>query len=201
MLNESKIPTDTEDQADYRAFLAESGITEAQVRTVVDDRSDHADMPEGFDAAVVAPSPIEGCGMFATRTIQPGEHIGPARAGQCRTVLGRMTNHAKHPNCTFIAGPGLALEMFATRRIDQWQELTIDYRQAARVNPAAVQALQQQAHRFTRERDTDRLASDWSTDLGDFLPLQDRPAPALQTKSGTRGQHLARTPDLQGVAP
>jgi hypothetical protein len=131
---------------DYAAWLAETGLTEHVVRRAVDDRHDHIDMPPGFDAAVVAPSPLEGCGMFATRVIEAGEHIGPARIGQCRTLLGRMTNHAKRPSCMFAAGSGGNIEVFAIRRIERWEELTIDYRQAARVNPVAVeQALRMQA--------------------------------------------------------
>lgn len=126
-----------DNREDYAAWLMEIGRTEEWVRSIVDDRSDHADLPPAFDKAIVSLSPLEGCGMFATKPLAAGEHIGPARIGHCRTVLGRMTNHAKHPNCIFVATQSGGLEMFTSRGVDAWEELTLDYRQAARTNPAA----------------------------------------------------------------
>ena len=131
----------TEDREDYAAFLAEYGLTERWVRSVVDDRSDHADMPPEFGKAIVSLSQVEGCGMFATAPMAAGEHIGPARIGDCRTVLGRMTNHAKHPNCIFVPTADGGLEMFTRCPVGAWEELTIDYRQAARVNPRRIRPI------------------------------------------------------------
>ncbi|HYE70282.1 MAG TPA: SET domain-containing protein [Aquabacterium sp.] len=139
------------DRADYAAFLAEHcmliegeggrvdrvPLTEEIVRRIVDYRADHQDLPPEFDAAVVAPSSLEGCGMFATRDMESGQHIGPASINGGRTVLGRMTNHAKCPNCVFLATPGGKLEMFTRCKVKQWEELTIDYREAVRANPAS----------------------------------------------------------------
>lgn len=125
------------DRDDYAAFLVEHGWTEPQVRAIVDDRRDHADLPQQFSKAIVAPSSLEGCGVFATVPMAAGEHIGPARIGSARTILGRMVNHAKDPNCVFMATPGSGLEMLTRRPVDAWEELTLNYRQAARANPSA----------------------------------------------------------------
>lgn len=136
-LNQNQDPT-TADREDYAAFLAEHGITEDYVRSIVDDRGDHADPPPEFGKVIVSVSELGGCGMFATVALYSGEHIGPARMTDCRTVLGRMVNHAKDPNCMFLTTPGGGLEMFARRTVDSGEELTlVDHRQAARAKPRA----------------------------------------------------------------
>lgn len=125
------------DRLDYASFLVEYGLTEEFVRSVVDDMRDHIELPEHFQKCVLGASPIHGDGMFAATEIQLGEGIAPARIGSMRTVVGRMTNHARHPNCMFLAAHDGGLAMVALRRIAPGEELTVDYRQAARANTAS----------------------------------------------------------------
>lgn len=122
------------DHDDYRAFLEEFGFSESFVRGIVEDMRDHADMPPGFDHIETRSSPIQGVGVFSSHDFMPGESIGPARIGFRRTVLGRRTNHAAHPNCKFEADGAGGLQMVATKRIPAGSEMTINYRQAAQVN-------------------------------------------------------------------
>lgn len=124
------------DQWDYGRFLDEFGLTEEFVCSVVEDMSDHIDMPPEFIKFTRAPSKIHGDGIFAAVDIAPGELVAPARIGRCRTVVGRITNHAMHPNCKLIELPDGGMDMIAVRSVFAGEELTIDYRQAARANTA-----------------------------------------------------------------
>ena len=128
------------DRADYQVFLAEHGFTEPFVRSIVEDMRDHAEMPPGFDAFEVRASPIQGVGLFATRDLNAGETVAPARIGPRRTVAGRRTNHAKNPNCIFVQAPGGGLDLVTAQPVAKGTELTIDYRQAGRVNGSRPQA-------------------------------------------------------------
>jgi hypothetical protein len=121
------------DREDYASFLAEYGLQEEVVRTIVDDMSDHIDLPEKYIGFTLGASLIHGDGVFATQPFVAGQEVGPARIGRSRTLIGRVTNHAKFPNCRFDADAD-DLVMSALCAISPGQELTIDYRQAARVN-------------------------------------------------------------------
>jgi hypothetical protein len=121
------------DQADYQLFLAEYGFTEDYVRRIVEDMRDHAEMPPGFDAFEVRPSPIQGVGLFATRALQPGAVVAPALIGHCRTVAGRRTNHSKSPNCEIRPAQQGRLNMVTAYPVAKDEELTINYRQMDRV--------------------------------------------------------------------
>ena len=124
------------DQWDYGRFLDEFGLTEELVRPVVEDMSDHIDMPPEFIKFTRAPSEIHGDGIFAAVDIAPGELVAPARIGRCRTVVGRITNHAMRPNCELIELPDGGMDMIAVRSVFAGEELTVDYRQAAHANTA-----------------------------------------------------------------
>jgi len=118
---------------DYERFLAEYGFTEAFVRRLVDDMSDHTEMPPGPYKFTLASSPIQGCGLFAVAAIGTGEVFAPARIGTGRTVAGRRTNHSPLPNCRFEPTPG-GLVMVSRRAIEPGEELTVDYRQVGSIN-------------------------------------------------------------------
>lgn len=124
------------DQWDYGRFLDEFGLTEELVCSVVEDMSDHIDMPPEFIKFARATSKIHGDGIFAAVDMAPGELVAPARIGRCRTVVGRITNHAMHPNCKLIELPDGGMDMIAVRSVFAGEELTIDYRQASRANTA-----------------------------------------------------------------
>ena len=128
-------PGSEADRADYRRFLAEYGLSEGYVRSVVEDLSDHAEMPGGFDRFVRAPSAIHGDGLFAVVDIPAGSLVAPARIGDRRTVAGRFTNHARAPNCVFVETAEGGLDMRAARDVVAGEELTVNYRQVASVNP------------------------------------------------------------------
>lgn len=122
-----------EDREDYAVFLSEHGLTEQAVRSVVDDMSDHIELPHDCKATLSA-SRIEGNGMFAVADIQAGEEIGPARVGNRRTVLGRRMNHSKQPNCHCLRDQSGGALAFASRFVRSGEELTIDYRESLRLN-------------------------------------------------------------------
>lgn len=125
-----------EDRADYARFLAEYGLTQDLVTRLVENTADQIPMPDGFDALELRDSLIAGRGMFATRAIAEGELIGPARIRDKRTPIGRYLNHSSHGNVAFFSSSDGGLEARATRAIDAGEEVTVDYRQAMRVNGA-----------------------------------------------------------------
>lgn len=118
---------------DYGRFLAEYGLTEAWVKAVVEDMSDHAEMPPGYDRFFLGPSAIQGQGLFAREAISAGQQVAIARLGSRRTVAGRLTNHSPLPNCRFEPMPD-GLLMVSRHAIDPGEELTVDYRQVGSVN-------------------------------------------------------------------
>lgn len=120
-------------RADYRLFLSEYGLTESQVQAIVDDMSDHIELP-GEHGFRVAASRIHGVGTFASRQFAHGDVIATARVDGKRTPVGRRTNHSPDPNCRFDRNGLGDLLMIADRPIQAGCELTIDYRQAARIN-------------------------------------------------------------------
>lgn len=120
-------------RADYRLFLAEYGLTESQVQAIVDDMSDHIELPEPH-GLYVAESRIHGVGTFASRQFNQGDVIATARMDGKRTAAGRRTNHSPDANCRFEKSATEDLLMVALQQIRQGCELTVDYRQAASAN-------------------------------------------------------------------
>ena len=130
-----RTPADNEaDRVDYLAFLDEYGFTEEWVHRHVQNLDDQVPMPSDIDAAYLGPSTLHGMGMFASRHIPVGALIAPARIGIKRTPVGRYTNHAMQPNCIFVAFSQACIYLIAARNIVEDEELTVDYRQAGRVN-------------------------------------------------------------------
>jgi len=132
------------DRADYLAVLAESGFDHDMVRAQSENTSDQIAMPAGSYAVMVADSPVEGRGLFATAAIKAGGLIAPGRIGGKRTPAGRYTNHSAKPNAAvFLRDNGdmdlVALTDIAGCRGGQiGEEITIDYRQVLRLQGARL---------------------------------------------------------------
>lgn len=126
------------DQEDFARFLVEYGFTERQARESTEQTGDMVDMPEGFDFLELARSPIEGVGMFSRVNASSGAILAPARVNDCRTPAGRYVNHAKRPNAMFNR-IGAIIYLVAIRRLSRGEEVTVDYRQALRVNGWGVE--------------------------------------------------------------
>ena len=127
---------------DFHTMLHDLGLTAEVVQRLTDIQTDRVDMPDGDYKFMIAPSDIEGQGVFATANIQKGEVIGPVRIGLSRTVLGYRTNHSGRPNAETtgtVHGSGI---MVARKDIPCGDEITIDYRhalaEAARAETAAL---------------------------------------------------------------
>lgn len=126
----------SEDVADYYAAIAEYGFDQETVQAQVQNLDDQIDMPYGNYKMMVAPSNIDGKGVFATGNIEAGEVIAPARIAGKRTPAGRFTNHAKKPNAKMILLDNGDVNLVAAMPIvgckggNLGEEITIDYRQA-----------------------------------------------------------------------
>lgn len=124
------------DREDYARVLDEAGIGAEAARAQAENEADLIDMPASGARVRIAPSPIEGRGVFVTSPVEAGELIAPARIGGRRTPAGRFTNHSCSPNARMVLGPGGDIDLVATRRISgclgggAGEEVTIDYRQA-----------------------------------------------------------------------
>ena len=96
-------------------------------------------LPIGGYKIKVAPSGIEGQGLFATANIKAGETIAPARVNGMRTIAGRFTNHSISPNAEMVHGQGTDILLIALRPIagctggQDGDEITINYRAAHRL--------------------------------------------------------------------
>jgi hypothetical protein len=129
-----------EDKNDYLKVLEEYGFVKEEVESQVKYSWDMTSLPYGAYKFMVADSPINGKGVFATCEISKGEIIGPARINGKRTVCGRMTNHGINNNAIFIEKDNGDLDMVATKNIGgnlggfNGEEILIDYRQALRLS-------------------------------------------------------------------
>lgn len=128
------------DRQDYLALLAEVGIPHEIARAQSENTDDQIPMPLGSYSMMVADSPIEGKGVFATASISEGAVIAPARIDGKRTPAGRYTNHSVAPNAIMVKRPNGDIDLVATRQIagctggQPGEEITIDYRQALRLS-------------------------------------------------------------------
>lgn len=172
-------PLDDMNRQDYAAFLQEHRLSEAYVRMASEIEADQVPMPDGFDSLTVAPSQIEGMGLFATRDIDRGAVICPARIGLFRTPAGRFANHAAVPSAMFIPA-GDDVLMVATHKIGEGEEITVNYRHALAVNAAM----------------RERLLGTDDAMVPDCFPLSSLPdAPDVAVEKITR---LAQTLDAMG---
>jgi hypothetical protein len=126
----------SEDVADYYLAIAEYGFDHETVQGQVQNLDDQIDLPHGGYKMMVAPSKIDGKGVFATGNIDAGEIIAPARIAGKRTPAGRYTNHSKNPNAKMILLDNGDVNLVAAMPIvgckggNLGEEITIDYRQA-----------------------------------------------------------------------
>jgi hypothetical protein len=133
-----------EDRKDFDQFLWEFGLTSDYVRAESEELSDQIPFPPGAYKCKVGPSQIEGKGLMATSDIKAGETVAPARLDGRRTPAGRYTNHSKEPNAQMIRKGG-DIYLVASRPIGgalggfDGEEITIDYRQAIKVNLGVLQ--------------------------------------------------------------
>lgn len=138
MANEANMQ---EIRADYERFLVECGLTHEVVEAIVTNEADMVPMPPQIDTLELRDSPIQGKGLFSTRTLQAGERIAPARIYPMRTPAGRYTNHSTHPNAMMVPLSNGDIDMVAMYQIEAGEEVTVNYRQALRANVAAQEML------------------------------------------------------------
>ncbi|MCJ7807647.1 MAG: SET domain-containing protein-lysine N-methyltransferase [Dehalococcoidia bacterium] len=123
---------------DYNKAVNDAGFTDAQARYISESLADQVPMPEGEILTHIAPSAIEGQGVFASTDIASGDRIAPGRIGTFRTPVGRYANHSSFPNTRYILA-GDNIDMYAIKNIRENEELTVNYRQANRVRLGAEQ--------------------------------------------------------------
>lgn len=130
------------DREDYQRVLIEYNMNEKWARAISENpRTLTAALPEDADNFQIAPSSLEGMGVFANKDFEPGDRIGATRIGTMRTPIGRFTNHSAAPNCEFrISDRGL--DAFAIRPINKGQEITVCYRLARKVSIEAIRFLE-----------------------------------------------------------
>ena len=114
--------TQERDRNDYMAMCHDIGVPPEQIEA--ESTSQHVVTIDGpFE---VAPSMINGQGIFATRKILSGEHIGTTKNPD-KTLLGRYTNHSVYPNAIFKGD-----DLIAIRQIEMGHEITVNYRLSPR---------------------------------------------------------------------
>ena len=124
------------DRDDFLKAVEELGFTPEQVREISENESDQIPMPEGNSKAIVAESPIEGRGVFATCAIKSGELAGVARLNGKRTPIGRFTNHSATPNCEMVRLGDDCIALIAITNLrgccggNPGDEMTVNYRQS-----------------------------------------------------------------------
>lgn len=126
---------------DYARFLGEYGLTQELVTRLVENEADQIDFPEWITCLEVRESVIAGVGMFASQQFWAGDFIAPARLGDKRTPAGRFINHSPRPNVEFVPLSSGGLSVRALCDIKPGEELTVDYRQAMRVNGAGFKPI------------------------------------------------------------
>lgn len=125
----------SEDLMDFLDAITDAGFTPDEVRAISEFEGDQTPFPYGEYKVMVAPSMIEGRGLFATGNIARLEPIAPARLSGLRTPAGRYTNHSKTPNAMMVQAPNGDFYLYAMRNIAGNQggmigeEITIDYRE------------------------------------------------------------------------
>ena len=73
---------------------------------------------------------LEGLGVFSKSNFSVNDLIGIARTEDgMRTLIGRYTNHSKHPNVKFVDENSI-IKAYAIENIQTGEELTTDYRKA-----------------------------------------------------------------------
>lgn len=111
---------------DYLRFLSEIGMTQDQMDSIV-KTDDLVAMPDVYSSVYVSDSQLEGEGLYSHQFYARGDVICPARIGNHRTIAGRYTNHAFHPNAEIRKVDG-EFYLFANRPIPAGAEILVNYR-------------------------------------------------------------------------
>lgn len=123
---------------DYQQVLIQFGIPHDVAVAVSENTKDRVDLP--LSVVRVAPSPINGKGLFASVPFQPGDFIMQARVGGMRTQAGRYTNHSFAPNAKMVLREDGDVDLVATAPIagckggQLGDEILIDYREALKLS-------------------------------------------------------------------
>tara|TARA_R110000823_G_C15803419_1_gene487413 strand:+ start:42 stop:878 length:837 start_codon:yes stop_codon:yes gene_type:complete len=112
---------------DFHLMLKSIGFTHDQMIAVSEFDGDLIKMPDYVDNVCVMPSKIEGNGLFATKFIESGSEICPARINDKRTPAGRYTNHGFQENAEIKLSNGNAF-IVAKTDIHNGEEITLNYR-------------------------------------------------------------------------
>lgn len=127
-------------RADFEAFLIETGIPKALIKSQSENTTDLVAMPKEYQGKTsVRKSSICGEGFFCNYPIEVGEIIAPALLGGKRTPAGRYTNHSPTPNAFFKKFENGDVYLIAGNPINgcsggsAGEEITVDYRQALAV--------------------------------------------------------------------
>jgi hypothetical protein len=123
----------TPDQIDYGRFVIESGIPPTVIAAAMSYTDDLVVTDECHVHVEMRDSPIHGRGLFAKHSIPHGSRIGPMQVDGKRAVAGRWTNHSGTPNAQMVRTAD-GLDLYALCDIPPDTEVTLDYRQALRVN-------------------------------------------------------------------
>lgn len=116
------------DREDFQITIKELGFTPESVREISEISVDRIDVNDPH--IYIDDSPIEGKGVFSSRSFMAGEEITVARIGDRRTEAGRYMNHSAQPNCIGKWTDRNYIGIFALRDILPCEELTNDYRLA-----------------------------------------------------------------------
>lgn len=119
-------------QADYKLFLDQIGLNQAEMDKIVTNESDVIDMPENVFVEL-RDSKIHGKGLFATKSFKKGEIVCPGRLNGKRTPGGRFINHSYDSNILPIK-VGDDIYAMAVCDIYENEELLVDYRSSMRIN-------------------------------------------------------------------
>ena len=120
------------DNADYAKFLAQIGMTQERMDSIVKNETDLIPMPSGIDLEL-KPSRRHGMGLFTTRAFAKDEVICPGRINGHRTPAGRFINHSPEPNVKPVKIED-DIHALAMRYIGIGEELLVDYRTSLKVN-------------------------------------------------------------------
>lgn len=112
---------------DYALVLKEFNISHETAKIETLNENDQISIK--LDRVEIAPSKIEGMGIFSTLIFQKGDIVGQARIHGKRTQLGRYTNHSDLPNSIMILKDNGNMDLVAMRTIFK-EEITIDYRKS-----------------------------------------------------------------------
>jgi cold shock CspA family protein len=114
---------------DYQDFLKEYGFTQELVDVFLE-----METIEDNDKSLVEikDSEIAGKGVFLIRDVSEGEYVGMGKVDGKRVTAGRYTNHSPNPNAIFVPLENTDVEMRAICSLKIGQEVTVDYRQAAK---------------------------------------------------------------------